>query len=57
VIKAQPNHAQALYYLGACYLQTGNTPVGRAYLRRYDRFMARGGRVPRLPHQVVPSSS
>lgn len=57
VIKVQPNHAQALYYLGACYLQTGNTPVGRAYLRRYDRFVARGGRVTRLPHQVIPASS
>jgi tetratricopeptide (TPR) repeat protein len=54
VIKVQPNHAQALYYLGACYLQTGNAPVGRAYLRRYDRLVARGGRVPRLPHQAVP---
>lgn len=57
VIKVQPNHAQALYYLGACYLQTGNTPVGRAYLRRYDRLVARGGRMPRMPHQVVPPSS
>ncbi len=56
VIKTQPHHAQALYYVGACYLQTGNAPVGRAYLRRYDRFVARGGRVARLPHQVVPTS-
>lgn len=57
VIKAQPKHAQALYYLGACHLQAGNAAVGRAYLRRYDQFVARAGRVSRLPHQVLPASS
>lgn len=57
VIAAQPGHAQAVYYLGACHLQTGNTPVGRAYLRRYDRLIARGGRVRRLPHQAIPTQS
>lgn len=57
VIKVQPNHAQALYFLGACYLQAGNAPVGRAYLRRYDRLIARGGRVPRLPHQAMVTAS
>ncbi len=56
VIKTQPQHAQALYYLGACYLQTGNTALGRGYLRRYDRLMARSGRTSRLPHQALPTA-
>ena len=36
VLRRNPRHAQALYYLGACYLQIGNTSLGKAYLRRYD---------------------
>jgi hypothetical protein len=57
VIKQQSNHAQALYYAGACYLQTGNAAVGRAYLKRYDRLVARGGRVARLPHQIAADAA
>jgi tetratricopeptide (TPR) repeat protein len=36
VLRRNPRHGQALYYLGACYLQIGNTSLGKAYLRRYD---------------------
>jgi hypothetical protein len=36
VLRRNPRHAQSLYYLGACYLQIGNTSLGKAYLRRYD---------------------
>jgi tetratricopeptide (TPR) repeat protein len=45
VLRRNPRHAQALYYLGACYLQIGNTSLGKAYLRRYDHMLrqARGG--------------
>jgi len=39
VLRRNPRHAQALYYLGACYLQIGNTSLGKAYLRRYDHMM------------------
>ena len=56
VLRRNPRHTQALYYLGACYLQVGNSSLGKAYLRRYEhlinqqeqlpqkgRAMARGG--------------
>jgi tetratricopeptide (TPR) repeat protein len=36
VLRRNPRHVQALYYLGASYLQIGNTSLGKAYLRRYD---------------------
>ncbi|HEU5086843.1 MAG TPA: tetratricopeptide repeat protein [Roseiflexaceae bacterium] len=36
VLRRNPRHTQALYYLGASYLQIGNTSLGKAYLRRYD---------------------
>jgi len=36
VLRRNPRHAQALYYLGASYLQIGNASLGKAYLRRYD---------------------
>jgi tetratricopeptide (TPR) repeat protein len=36
VLRRNPRHTQALYYLGAAYLQIGNTSLGKAYLRRYD---------------------
>lgn len=36
VLRRNPRHTQALYYLGASYLQIGNTQLGKAYLRRYD---------------------
>ncbi|NCC37534.1 MAG: tetratricopeptide repeat protein, partial [Chloroflexia bacterium] len=39
VLRRNPHHAQALYYLGACYLQIGNTSLGKAYLHRYDALM------------------
>ncbi|RMD72467.1 MAG: tetratricopeptide repeat protein, partial [Chloroflexi bacterium] len=39
VLRRNPRHAQALYYLGACYLQVGNTSLGKAYLRRYDHLI------------------
>jgi tetratricopeptide (TPR) repeat protein len=39
VLRRNPRHVQALYYLGACYLQIGNTPLGKAYLRRYDHLV------------------
>jgi tetratricopeptide (TPR) repeat protein len=36
VLRRNPRHTQALYYLGASYLQIGNASLGKAYLRRYD---------------------
>jgi hypothetical protein len=39
VLRRNPHHAQALYYLGASYLQIGNTSLGKAYLRRYDHMI------------------
>jgi tetratricopeptide (TPR) repeat protein len=36
VLRRNPHHTQALYYLGASYLQIGNTSLGKSYLRRYD---------------------
>ena len=36
VLRRNPQHTQSLYYLGAAYLQIGNTSLGKAYLRRYD---------------------
>ena len=40
VLRRNPRHAQALYYLGAAYLQIGNISLGKAYLRRYDHLAA-----------------
>lgn len=39
VLRRNPRHTQALYYLGASYLQIGNTSLGKAYLRRYDHLV------------------
>jgi tetratricopeptide (TPR) repeat protein len=39
VLRRDPRHTQALYYLGASYLQIGNASLGKAYLRRYDLFV------------------
>ncbi len=39
VLRRNPRHTQALYYLGASYLQIGNTSLGKAYLRRYDHLI------------------
>jgi tetratricopeptide (TPR) repeat protein len=36
VLRRNPRHTQALYYLGASYLQIGNASLGKAYLRRFD---------------------
>lgn len=36
VLRRNSRHTQSLYYLGASYLQIGNTSLGKAYLRRYD---------------------
>lgn len=40
VLRRNPRHTQALYYLGACYLQVGNSSLGKAYLRRYEHLMS-----------------
>lgn len=39
VLRREPRHAQALFHLGACYLQVGNVSLGKAYLRRYDHLL------------------
>jgi tetratricopeptide (TPR) repeat protein len=39
VVQTNPQHAQALYYLGACHLQLGNSTAGMAYLQQYDRLL------------------
>ena len=54
VLRRNPRHAQALYYLGAAYLQVGNVSLGKAYLRRYDhlagsdRVASPGKSIPRV---------
>jgi tetratricopeptide (TPR) repeat protein len=47
VLRRNPRHTQALYYLGASYLQIGNASLGKAYLRRYD-YLAGQERPPAL---------
>ena len=52
VLRRNPRHAQALYYLGAAYLQIGNISLGKAYLRRYDHLT--GSERPTIPGKSVP---
>lgn len=49
VLRRNSHHAQALYYLGACYLQIGNTSLGKAYLRRYDHLVRQNQTNPSTP--------
>jgi tetratricopeptide (TPR) repeat protein len=49
VLRRNPRHAQALFYLGACYLQIGNTSLGKAYLRRYDHLIRQNQPAPATP--------
>ena len=55
VLRRNPRHAQALYYLGASYLQIGNTSLGKAYLRRYDHLARQEEQTvaPRLAQRVA----
>jgi tetratricopeptide (TPR) repeat protein len=53
VLRRNPRHAQALFYLGACYLQVGNTSLGKAYLRRYDHLVRQSG-IPPVGSRVTP---
>jgi tetratricopeptide (TPR) repeat protein len=55
VLRRNPRHAQALYYLGASYLQIGNASLGKAYLRRYDHLARQEEQTaaPRLAQRVA----
>jgi tetratricopeptide (TPR) repeat protein len=37
VVRGNPRHLQALYLLGACHLQLGQSMTGIAYLQQYDQ--------------------
>jgi tetratricopeptide (TPR) repeat protein len=51
VLRTNARHSQALYHLGATYLQLGNISLGKAYLRRYDTMSAKARQRPsQLPH-------
>jgi tetratricopeptide (TPR) repeat protein len=54
VLRRNPRHTQALYYLGASYLQIGNTSLGKAYLRRYDYLAAQEKQVNPIGRRATP---
>jgi tetratricopeptide (TPR) repeat protein len=46
VLRTNARHSQALYHLGATYLQLGNISLGKAYLRRYDTMSSKARQRP-----------